>query len=410
MPRALRIEADGGSRGNPGVAGYGAVVLDESGAVLAERAAPLGQASNNVAEYSGLIAGLEAARAIDPGARISVAMDSKLVVEQMAGRWKIKHEDMRRLALQAKDLVKAIVAQGGSVAFEWIPRERNKKADKLSNDGMDGLTIERDPWRGAETGSEPAPPEAPEPALAEVSEPGAEAEAGGPAAGDPALEDRAPADASRRASSSTASRGRGEPTRIVLVRHGATEFTEQFRLDGRGGADPSLSALGRGQAERAAELVGALLAGAPANLTTSTLARAVETGAVIAARLGLTPATDPAWDEQNFGDWDGVAMPELLRTDPEAVDSLRSDPAYRRPGGESHEELTQRVRSAYSRLVAGGGTHVVVCHRKPILVVLAEVLGLDMTLVWRLAAAPGSLTGIEAWPDGAATIAFTNRN
>jgi len=72
--------------------------------------------------------------------------------------------------------------------------------------------------------------------------------------------------------------------------------------------------------------------------------------------------------------------------------------------------LTQRVRSAYSRLVAGGGTHVVVCHRKPILVVLAEVLGLDMTLVWRLAAAPGSLTGIEAWPDGAATIAFTNRN
>ncbi len=106
MTRRLTVEADGGSRGNPGVAGYGALVRDsDTGALLAERAEPLGKESNNVAEYRGLIAGLEAAFAIDPAAEVHVRLDSKLVVEQMSGRWKIKHEDMRRLALQARDLV-----------------------------------------------------------------------------------------------------------------------------------------------------------------------------------------------------------------------------------------------------------------------------------------------------------------
>ena len=88
MSRRLTVEADGGSRGNPGVAGYGALVRDtDTAALLAERAEPLGKASNNVAEYRGLIAGLEAAYAIDPSAQVHVRMDSKLVVEQMSGRW-----------------------------------------------------------------------------------------------------------------------------------------------------------------------------------------------------------------------------------------------------------------------------------------------------------------------------------
>ena len=144
MRRRLTIEADGGSRGNPGVAGYGALVRDtETGALLAERAEPLGTASNNVAEYRGLIAGLEAAHAIDPGAEVLARMDSKLVVEQMSGRWKIKHEDMRRLALQARDVAARITSAGGTVRYEWIPREINKDADALSNVAMDGRTVNR---------------------------------------------------------------------------------------------------------------------------------------------------------------------------------------------------------------------------------------------------------------------------
>jgi ribonuclease H / adenosylcobalamin/alpha-ribazole phosphatase len=142
--RRLVIEADGGSRGNPGVAGYGALVRDpDSGRVLIEMAEPLGKQSNNVAEYSGLVAGLRAVLELDPSADVVARMDSKLVVEQMSGRWKIKHEDMRRLALQARDLCEEIRAAGGSISFEWIPREQNKAADALSNDAMDGKSIHR---------------------------------------------------------------------------------------------------------------------------------------------------------------------------------------------------------------------------------------------------------------------------
>jgi ribonuclease H / adenosylcobalamin/alpha-ribazole phosphatase len=142
MPRSLVVYADGGSRGNPGVAGYGAVVLDgASGALLAERAEPLGRASNNVAEYSGLIAGLRAAADVDPGADIEARLDSKLVVEQLSGRWKIKHEDMRRLALEARDLAQSVVAAGGSVRYAWVPRAENSAADRLSNLAMDGESV-----------------------------------------------------------------------------------------------------------------------------------------------------------------------------------------------------------------------------------------------------------------------------
>ena len=142
--RRLVVEADGGSRGNPGVAGYGALVREaDGGRVLVELAEPLGKQSNNVAEYSGLIAGLRAVVDLDPSADVVARMDSKLVVEQMSGRWKIKHEDMRRLALEARDLCTEISDAGGSVSFEWIPREKNKAADALSNDAMDGRSIHR---------------------------------------------------------------------------------------------------------------------------------------------------------------------------------------------------------------------------------------------------------------------------
>lgn len=129
----LIVETDGGSRGNPGHAGYGALVRDpKTGVVLKEKAGYVGIASNNVAEYSGLLAGLELAHEIDPDCRILVKMDSKLIVEQMSGRWKIKHADMQKLAGQARRIV-----DPRRVRYEWIPREKNKDADRLSNEAMD---------------------------------------------------------------------------------------------------------------------------------------------------------------------------------------------------------------------------------------------------------------------------------
>lgn len=131
--RELIVEADGGSRGNPGPAGYGAVVLDPvTGETLAEAAEYIGVATNNVAEYKGLVAGLKAARALFPDSTVHVRMDSKLVVEQMSGRWKIKHPDMKPLAAEAGRVFPA-----GRVRYEWIPREMNKHADRLANEAMD---------------------------------------------------------------------------------------------------------------------------------------------------------------------------------------------------------------------------------------------------------------------------------
>jgi ribonuclease HI len=133
VTRRLLIEADGGSRGNPGVAAGGAVVIDDaSGEVLSELGVYVGIASNNVAEYSGLIAGLESALERDPEASVHVRMDSKLVVEQMSGRWKIKHPDMQLLARRAQALI-----EGRDVSFEWVPRLSNGRADAAANESMD---------------------------------------------------------------------------------------------------------------------------------------------------------------------------------------------------------------------------------------------------------------------------------
>ena len=134
MPRSLIVAADGGSRGNPGPAGYGAVVLDAAtGEVLAELRESIGRATNNVAEYSGLLAGLREAARLAPGAAVQVRMDSRLVVEQMAGRWKIKHPDLLPLAQAAREAATLL----GPVTYAWVPRERNAHADRLANEAMD---------------------------------------------------------------------------------------------------------------------------------------------------------------------------------------------------------------------------------------------------------------------------------
>ena len=135
----LTIHFDGGSRGNPGDAGFGVYVQDGAGGDVARLYGYLGVATNNVAEYQGLIGGLRLAAAVAPDAEVEVRMDSKLVVEQMSGRWKIKHPGMAELAAQARELL-----TGTPVSFEWIPRAENARADRLANESMDKkLSFER---------------------------------------------------------------------------------------------------------------------------------------------------------------------------------------------------------------------------------------------------------------------------
>ncbi len=136
----LVIEADGASRGNPGDAAGGAVVIDpETGVVIASAGILCGVASNNVAEYRGMIEGVKTALEISPSARLHIRMDSKLVVEQMSGRWKIKHPDMQALAKEARELL-----AGCSVAFEWVPREENSRADAAANRALDSAASYRE--------------------------------------------------------------------------------------------------------------------------------------------------------------------------------------------------------------------------------------------------------------------------
>ena len=381
--RTLTVEAYGGSRGNPGVAGYGALVRDgRTGALLAERAEPLGQVSNNVAEYRGLIAGLEAAETIAADARVTVRMDSKLVVEQMSGRWKIKHEDMRRLAAQAREIVARIEAAGGSVRFTWIPRADNKAADALSNLAMDGETIDR-VFGGEATVEDLPAPDRPQPGETTPAAIGTGERPPGP--------------------------GRGALTRIVVVRHGVTPFTEEGRLDGRGGADPSLSEAGQAQAAAAGRALAHLLGGRPARIVTSSLARAQETGAAIAHATGLETTIEPDFDEQDFGVWDGALITDLLHDPDHGFERMRLDPDYAPEGGETRTQLAERVLPAWDRLVAEGGTAILVCHRLVILVLLVHLLGLDDDKAWRLAIAPGSLTAVEIWENGDYQFAFVNR-
>ena len=123
---------DGGSRGNPGPAGWGAYIVNDDGTVLAELSGALGVATNNVAEYNGLIAALQWAADHDVTA-LSVKGDSLLLVEQMRGNYKVKNEGLKPLHMRARMLVMQI----GNVSFAHVPREKNKDADRLSNVGMD---------------------------------------------------------------------------------------------------------------------------------------------------------------------------------------------------------------------------------------------------------------------------------
>jgi ribonuclease HI len=133
------LHADGGARGNPGPAGIGVVLKNEADEVIGEVADSIGTATNNVAEYSALIAGLELA--IQVGITdLDVFMDSELVVSQMKGEWKIKNDRLRVLAVRARSLLNRFENH----TIQHVRREMNSDADKLANQGMDAAMLDWD--------------------------------------------------------------------------------------------------------------------------------------------------------------------------------------------------------------------------------------------------------------------------
>jgi probable phosphoglycerate mutase len=342
------VEADGGARGNPGPAGYGAVVRSEDGEILAERSGSLGLATNNVAEYTGLIEGLSAAG--DLGAReVTVRMDSKLVVEQMSGRWQIKHPGLRPLAAQAA----ALVHQFASVTFEWIPRERNMHADALANEAMDAAAED------ASSGSWEPPS--------------------------------------------------GDPTRLIVVRHGATGFTAERRYSGRG--DIALSDTGRAQAEAAASRVAALAAPVTAVLS-SPLSRCTTTAAAITSALAAdVPVTiEPDLIECDFGAWEGLTFAEVRAKWPMEMTRWLGSTAIAPPGGESFRTVATRVRRFVTsvRSTYPGETVVVVSHVSPIKIMLRDALAAGDAFLHRMHLDAAGISVIDSWPDGGVSVRTVN--
>ncbi|MFE7613956.1 bifunctional RNase H/acid phosphatase [Streptomyces celluloflavus] len=387
MARTFIVEADGGSRGNPGPAGYGAVVLDPAtGEALAEAAEFIGTATNNVAEYKGLLAGLRAAHALDPQARIHVRMDSKLVVEQMSGRWKIKHPDMRPLAAEAKTVFPAT-----QVTYEWIPREQNKHADRLANEAMDAGRIgkqwePRDSRAALATGSARS-------TAARAADEAAEAAA---VPRTPAVGWGAPADL-------------GTPATFVLLRHGETALTPEKRFSGSGGGDPELSAAGRRQATAAAAALAAR--GTVQAVVSSPLRRCRETADTVAARLGLEVRIEDGLRETDFGAWEGLTFAEVRERYPEDLTAwLGSTKAAPTGGGESFATVARRVAVARDKLIARytGKTVLLVTHVTPIKTLVRLALGAPPESLYRMELSAASLSAVAYYADGNASLRLLN--
>ncbi|MCF3962508.1 bifunctional RNase H/acid phosphatase [Streptomyces fuscigenes] len=385
----FHVEADGGSRGNPGPAGYGAVVRDaDSGGTLAEEARFLGVATNNVAEYRGLIAGLRAAHALDPAAAIRVRMDSRLVVEQMSGRWRIKNADLRALADEA-----AGVFPPGRVTYEWIPRENNRHADRLANEAMDaGARGERwDPSSSAaELDGAPGGEPAPEPeGAATGSEPAPEVAT--PAVGWGSRPDM------------------GAPATFVLLRHGETALTPEKRFSGSGGGDPELSATGRRQAAAAATALAAR--GTVQDIVCSPLLRCRQTAGAAAERLGLPVRVEDGMRETDFGAWEGLTFAEVRERHPDDLTAwLNSPEAAPTGGGESFAEVGARVEEARRLLVEryAGRTVLVVTHVTPIKTLVRLALGAPPEAMFRMELSAAATSVVAYYADGNASVRLFN--
>jgi broad specificity phosphatase PhoE/ribonuclease HI len=383
VTRRLIVEADGGSRGNPGPAAYGAVVRDgETGRVLVEVAETIGEATNNVAEYRGVLAGIEHALGIDPEARIEARLDSKLIVEQMSGRWAIKNAALRELALAVRRL-------RSDVDYTWVPREHNKAADRLVNEALDAQSRGEQVRIDRRVGS----------GLPDAED----------VVGD-ALEEQAEEE---RAAGVGVARPRkmvgwatdlGTPTTTLLGRHGATAYSLEKRFSGLGGADLPLAPLGVRQAEALAREIAAR--GGVDSIVASPLLRTVQTAERVAHATGAEIDIEPGIAECAFGEWDGCTFAEVSERWPIELAAWLASTDVAPPGGESFAECRDRVdRARRDVLTRHAGQRVaVISHVSPIKLMTGICVDAPLSSLYRMELAPCSLTTIAWFPDGNSSL------
>lgn len=428
------IFADGGSRGNPGVAGSGTVVYSaDRQQILAEIAYVVGtKATNNVAEYHGLLRGLEAAR--DLGAtQVEIYMDSKLVVEQINGRWKIKHPDMQKLALEARAIIKGF----SSFSLEWVPRNKNKVADALSNDAMDAAAAGKPVGIVGRAAAASAPvdadvdagtPDDPEAKADAIARLQSKTDAMAAAKADKderARRERAAAhaelaDQTGIVHADPASKpqpadwlaDRGAVTSFVLLRHGQTAMSAGKQYSGH--TDAALTELGEKQAVAAAQAL-ATRFGTDEQcqidvIVSSPLKRCLDTAAAAVQAMGLDVETHDGLIELDFGLWEGKTFDEAHDRDPELHSQWLDDTSVSTPGGESLQALHRRVRAARVELQKkyAGKRVLVVSHVNPIKSFLRQGLDAGPVTFNRIFLDLAAISEVEFWDGGSMVRGFND--
>lgn len=343
------LYADGASRGNPGPAAYGVHIEDSSGNTIADLGEAIGVATNNQAEYAGVIAGLRYLSTTNHRL-VTVRMDSKLVIEQLSGNWKINNPQLRELADQAKELLR-----GFNAKLEWIPREANYKADENANTALDSGDFSSASQSFIELASvQPRSIRAPRQYL--------------------------------------------EPTTVVVVRHGHTINTEKNLISGGDGTDPELSALGLKEAKSAAAVVPKLLEffalPAPQAVIHSPMTRTTQTANAIAGELNVDLISDARLKEIGFGDWEMLEM-AMLETDAiDLVSAWRGSMTVTPPGGESVLDMQARVWESLSEAIENyrGGTVVLSTHMMPTRALAAAALRGADSIYFNVNTSPGGIS------------------
>lgn len=315
------VYCDGASRGNPGPASYGVHIEDANGQIIADFGESLGDQTNNFAEYQGVIAALRYLTATEHR-NVTIRLDSKLVVEQLSGRWKVKSPEIGELVAEASELLGAFDAK-----LEWIPREQNSIADSLANRALDQGDFQ----------------------TVEASLPLS------------AIQPR----------SIRAPRQTVEPTTLVVIRHGSTGSTEANLISGGDGDDPALSKLGEQEAAKAASAVAGLLdfyqLPPVSRIVHSPMVRTSQTATALVDTLGVSAESDARLKEIGFGDWEGLSMTELEVDSSSSISSWRNSVTSKPPNGESIQELEARVTRVASELISSsqGRTVAIITHMMP---------------------------------------------
>lgn len=317
-------------------------------------------------------------------------MDSKLVIEQMAGRWKVRHEGLRPLALEAAALARRL-----RVTWTWIPRERNTHADRLANEAMDAAA-RGETWRPGPAASAPQSPPPTGPGVG----PGGDAAGGLAGSGGVAGADDRGGHGWMPGATRTA-------TSLLLLRHGQTPLSIEKRFSGLG--DPELTPTGLAQAEAAA----ARLARRQRQVevvVTSPLTRARQTAEVVASRTGSAVLVDEDLRETDFGAWEGYTFAEIQRRWPGELAAWLADPGVAPPGGESFASTARRVEQARERILKAHESRsvVVVSHVTPIKTLIRFALGAPPEALYRMHLDVACLSAIDYYADGPSVVRTVN--